>query len=161
MNCVLVINTLSGNAAKACEREIVAKYAAGDDVTVKYIRSKTDSYDVEGVEKLIVCGGDGTLNNAVNICRDKDIDIYYLPYGTFNETAKGMKKDGAHTLEQLGRLNIVYWVRSNAAGFQVNITLSKFDGSDRWYVTSGTSSTGLFYDQRSALTAEARSKLYE
>ncbi len=62
--------------------------------------------------------------------------------------------------QQLGRLNIVYWVMSNAAGNKVNITVSKFDGSSRWYVTSGTSSSGLFYDQSSALTAEAKSKLY-
>ena len=66
----------------------------------------------------------------------------------------------SQSLEQLGRLNIVYWVKSNAAGNQVNITVSKFDGSDRWYVTSGSSSSAVFYDQRSALTAEAKSKLY-
>ena len=33
-------------------------------------------------------------------------------------------------------------------------------GSDRWYVTSGTSSTGLFYGQGAALTAEAKKQLY-
>ena len=66
----------------------------------------------------------------------------------------------SQSYEQLGRLNIVYWVQSNAAGNKVNITLSKFDGSDRWYVTSGSSSAGLFYDQRAGLTAAARAKLY-
>ena len=66
----------------------------------------------------------------------------------------------SQTLEQLGRLNIVYYVQSNAAGFQNNIELSRFDGSDRFYVTKGTASTGLFYDQRAGLTAEARSKLW-
>ncbi len=64
------------------------------------------------------------------------------------------------TLKQLGRLNIVYYVQSNAAGFKNNIELSRFDGSDRFYVTKGTASTGLFYDQRAGLTAEARSKLW-
>ncbi len=66
----------------------------------------------------------------------------------------------SQSLEQLGRLNIVYSVKSNAAGNQVNITLSRFESSDRWYVTSGTAYGGLFYDQRSALTAAAREKLY-
>lgn len=65
------------------------------------------------------------------------------------------------TYEQLGRLNIVYWVQSNAAGNKVNITLSKFEGSDRWYVTSSNSSSSLFFDQSAGLTAEAKSKLYE
>ena len=66
----------------------------------------------------------------------------------------------SQTLEQLGRLNIVYYVQSNAAGYKVNFELSRFDGSDRFYVTKGTASSGLFYDQRSALTAEARAKLW-
>jgi hypothetical protein len=64
------------------------------------------------------------------------------------------------SLQQLGRLNIVYWVKSNAAGNQVNIELSKFDGSDRWYVTKGSVASALFYDQRAGLTAAAKAKLY-
>ena len=53
----------------------------------------------------------------------------------------------SQSLSQLGRLNIVYWVQSRAAGNKVNITVSRFEGSDRWYVTSGSSSAGLFYMQ--------------
>ncbi len=64
------------------------------------------------------------------------------------------------SVQQLGRLNIVYWVKSNAAGNQVNITLSRFEGSDRWYVTSGASYGGIFYDQRGGLSADAKAKLY-
>ena len=52
-------------------------------------------------------------------------------------------------------------VESNAGGNKVNLELVRFDGSDRFYVTKGTASTGLFYDQRSALTAEARAKLWD
>ena len=66
----------------------------------------------------------------------------------------------AQSLQQLGRLNIVYWVTSNAAGNKVNIELSRFDGSDRWYVTKGSVPSALFYDQRAGLTAEARAKLW-
>ena len=58
------------------------------------------------------------------------------------------------------RKNVVYYVESRAAGNKANIELSRFDGSDRFYVTNGTASTGLFYDQRSALTAEAKAKLW-
>ena len=61
----------------------------------------------------------------------------------------------AQSLAQLGRLNVVYWVESNAGGNRVNVTLSRFEGSERWYVTSGTSSSGLFYDQRGAVGSEA------
>lgn len=53
----------------------------------------------------------------------------------------------SQSLSQLGRLNIVYWVQSRAAGNKVNITISRFEGTERWYVTSGSSSAGLFYMQ--------------
>ena len=32
----------------------------------------------------------------------------------------------------------------------MKFTVSRFEDSDRWYVTSGASASGLFYDQRSA-----------
>ncbi len=71
------------------------------------------------------------------------VELYY--------NANNTETINAQTLEQLGRLNIVYWVKSYAGGNQVNIELSKFEGSDRWYVTKGASSAALFYDQRGAL----------
>ena len=94
MNCLLVINTLSGNAARTEEKEIIRKYAAEDSVRVRYLRDPSDGYDVEGVEKLIVCGGDGTLHHAINLCRGRELDLYYLPCGTFNETAKSVRGKG-------------------------------------------------------------------
>ena len=66
----------------------------------------------------------------------------------------------SQSLSQLGRLNIVYYVQSNAAGNKVNLEISRFDGSDRFYMTKGSASSALFYDQRAALTAEARAKLW-
>ena len=89
-------------------------------------------------------------SNGFNPSRPLTVELKFNAPNT--EAANGQ------SLEQLGRLNIIYYVESNAAGNKVNITLSKFDGSDRWYVTSGTSSPGLLYDQRSALTVEAKSK---
>lgn len=56
------------------------------------------------------------------------------------------------TTQAMGRENYIYKVKSNAGGNQVSITVSKFTGSTRWYVTNGASSAALFYDQRSALT---------
>ena len=84
--------------------------------------------------------------NGFRPVRPLSIELYYNKTNT--ETIN------AQSLDSLGRLNIVYWVRSYAGGNRVNITLSRFEDSDRWYVTSGTSSSALFYDQRSALEPE-------
>ncbi|MBQ3404897.1 MAG: S-layer homology domain-containing protein [Oscillospiraceae bacterium] len=86
-----------------------------------------------------------TKDNGMVPARPLTIELYYN--NTNTETIN------AQSLEQLGRLNIVYWVQSHAGGNQVNLTVSKFDGSDRWYITSGTSSTALYYDQRSAMNS--------
>lgn len=112
--------------------------------------------------------------------RLKDDDYRWLPRAYFEgaEASNGFKPPlplsialhynepntmtvNSQSFKQLGRLNIVYWIRSNAGGNQININLSRFDGSDRWYVTSGAASAAIFYDQRGALTAEARAKLYD
>ncbi len=83
--------------------------------------------------------------------RPLSLELYYNSTNT--ETINGQ------SLKSLGRLNIVFWVKSYAAGNKVNITLSQFDESDRWYVTSGTSSSALFYDQSSALSNAGRARL--
>lgn len=88
-----------------------------------------------------------TAANGFKPPRPLSIELYYNKTNT--ETIN------AQSLASLGRLNIVYWVKSYAGGNQVNITLSRFEDSDRWYVTSGASSAALFYDQRSALEPEA------
>ena len=106
--------------------------------------------------------------------RLRDADYRWLPRAYFEgaSPANGFKPSRPLTLAlrfngpntdtvngqtraQLGRLNIVYWVASHAGGNQVNITLSRFEGSARWYVTGGASSTALFYDQRGAVGADA------
>ena len=92
-------------------------------------------------------------DNGFNPPEPLAVDLHYNKHNT--------EASNEQSFKALGRLNIVYWVQSNAAGNKVNITLSKFDGSERWYVTSGISSSGLFYDQRAGLTAEARKKLYQ
>ena len=92
-------------------------------------------------------------DNGFNPPKPLAVDLHYNKPNT--ETIN------EQSLKALGRLNVVYWVQSNAAGNKVNITLSKFEGSDRWYVTSGNASSGLFYDQRAGLTAEAKAKLYQ
>ena len=116
MNCLLLVNTLSGNASKVREDDLIRKYAPEDSVTVKYIRDPADTYSVENVDKLIVCGGDGTLNHALNLCRDKEMDVIYLPFGTFNETADGRWNKKGKKLAMLGRIQGTDFTYVAAAG---------------------------------------------
>lgn len=133
---------------------------------MKYLFADIDPYDRGFTEGGLsgMAGWDGYFNERLS-----DPDYCWLPRTYFEgaDAGNGFKPDrpltvelyyngpntetiNKQTVEQFGRLNVVYWVKSHAAGNQVNITLSKFEGSDRWYVTSGTSSVALFYDQRAS-----------
>ncbi len=116
MNCLLVINTMSGNSCRVNEKALIAKYAADDDVTVKYLRAPSDEYSVEKVDKLIVCGGDGTLNRALSLISGKAIDLYYLPCGTFNETAKSFSGKGVYEIGSIGKIGEKAFAYVAAAG---------------------------------------------
>lgn len=43
--------------------------------------------DSEGVNLVLVCGGDGTLNEAIsgNVARSERLELAYLPFGTTND----------------------------------------------------------------------------
>ena len=72
--------------------------AAGYEVTVYPTKNPQDAYNKirEGIEvfdKIIVCGGDGTLNEVVSgvVSSGVDATIGYIPAGTLNEWSSGLK----------------------------------------------------------------------
>ncbi|MBR3934835.1 MAG: S-layer homology domain-containing protein [Clostridia bacterium] len=114
-----------------------------------YMNERLKSTDYKWLPRAYFDGASG--DNGFQPTRPLTLELYYN--NTNTETIN------AQTFEQHGRLNIVYWVKSYAAGNQVNITVSRFDGSDRWYVTSGTTSAALFYDQRGGINNTAKNLL--
>lgn len=113
-----------------------------------YFNERLRSTDYKWLPRAYFEGG--TAANGFRLPQPLVLELYYN--NTNTETIN------AQTLDQMGRLNIVYWVKSHAGGHQMNITLSKFEASNRWYVTSGTSSTALFYDQRFSLKSDELAK---
>ena len=83
---------------------------------------------------------------------DRPIRVALIYNSTETESLNGQR---LAQQEQQGRLNIAYVVQSHAAGNRVSITLSQFSGSTRWYVTNGSSSNTMFYDQRGSLDNDA------
>ncbi len=72
--------------------------AAGYEVTVYPTKNPMDAYNrvregIEEFDKIIVCGGDGTLNEVVSgvVSSDADATIGYIPAGTLNEWSSGLK----------------------------------------------------------------------
>ena len=72
--------------------------AAGYEVTVYPTKNPQDAYNkiregIEDFDKIIVCGGDGTLNEVVSgvVSSGVDATIGYIPAGTLNEWSSGLK----------------------------------------------------------------------
>lgn len=84
---LIVYNGMSGNSEKA-DADALRFACEQEDVTTVVLTEKSQEYSVDGFDKLIVCGGDGTFNVALNKCKDKNIEIFYYPSGTLNEKAK-------------------------------------------------------------------------
>lgn len=85
-----------------------------------------------------------SLENGLDPSRPITVELHY----------NGPSTDAvnAQQLESCGRISIVYWVQSSAAGNQVNIHVTRFANSNRWYVTSSASYGGLFYNQMGPIT---------
>lgn len=96
MSILFVINQLSGNSDKVNPQALVRAFPE-DKADFFYIRKPSDTWSPHGYDKIAVCGGDGTLSQALNLCRGLPVTLYYVPCGTFNETAKTHKKGAPMT----------------------------------------------------------------
>lgn len=84
MNCKVIVNAESGNYNRLDLDKLLKKLGCVN-TAVELIDSHTD-WSADDYDTVIVCGGDGTLHNALQKCPDKK--IVYAPCGTLNEVAK-------------------------------------------------------------------------
>ena len=96
MACKIIVNRDSGNCARL-DLDKLVRMLGCKDAHIENITSATD-WSAEGYDTVIVCGGDGTLHNAIGKCRNQQ--IIYAPCGTLNEASATDKK-----LTSVGKIN--------------------------------------------------------
>ncbi len=89
MNCLVVVNTLSGNYNQLHIPSIISRHTLPqDNITVTKLTKNCQHYHCCGYDKVIVCGGDGTLHHALNNCNNTTVKhLIYVACGTLNECA--------------------------------------------------------------------------
>lgn len=123
MNCKVVINKDSGNCKRLDVEKLLSQLNCCTKVEI--IDSKSD-WSADGFDTVLVCGGDGTLHNAIEKCRN--CNILYAPCGTLNEAALTEK-----IIEKVGKVNDSLFSYVCAAGSFTDIGYkAKNDSKKRW-----------------------------
>lgn len=130
--CIIVINKLSGNGNRADERTLKTALGAGYAVDYYYIVEKQKLEDFSEYDRIVVCGGDGTLNGILNSKIRDDVEIIYMPYGTLNEFYNGGIKNN-HFLKDICFANDLYFSYVMAAGIFTPIGYCVNDKKKRKY----------------------------
>ncbi len=96
---VLIANPTAGNARARsfAEQAALAMQAAGQAVELRYTRAKGHGAELaqqavaEGAERLVVCGGDGTINETLAPLAGSHTTLGLLPCGTCNDLARALE----------------------------------------------------------------------
>lgn len=114
---LLIINDMSGTAS-GIDVEGIKNALHTEKIDEIRLKSIEQDYDVKGYSEVIVCGGDGTLNNAVNKCKNMPVKLYCFPCGTLNEKVKSSLKEEARAkkIKKLGACNGEFFTYVLASG---------------------------------------------
>lgn len=100
--CIIIINELSGNSKRINAEMLKKVFGEGFEVYTFSIKQKTVLTDFSEYDRIVVCGGDGTLNGLMNCKKKESAEIIYCPSGTLNELATGNSKQDRYILHDAG-----------------------------------------------------------
>ena len=113
-NCAIIINRLSGNSGAVDVDGLKNLFGKKYHTQVIYIYEETILGDLSSYERVVVCGGDGTLHTVINCKLSSSVELVYLPYGTLNEIQHNTADD-THFAE-VGKAGGKYFTYVCAAG---------------------------------------------
>lgn len=154
-NLLLIVNPKSGRAKMKNELLSVVEIFSNDgylvsvyptksqgDATKKIATLKQDEFDI-----IVVCGGDGTLNEVITGLMNSDIKcgLGYIPSGTLNEWSSGLS---------ISR-NVKQAAKDILTGKIISLDIGRFD--DRYF--SYTASFGAFTEASYSAPQEVKNVL--
>ena len=154
-NLLLIVNPKSGRARIKNELlsvvEVFSNYGylvsvyptkCQGDATQKIASLKQDEFDI-----IVVCGGDGTLNEVITGLMNSNIkcDLGYIPSGTLNEWSSGLNISK----------NILQAAKDILTGKTIGLDIGKFD--ERYF--SYTASFGAFTEASYSAPQEIKNVL--
>ena len=156
-NWVLVANPAAGggHGRKRAERAAAALESAGQTIDLCFTREPGHATELarravrEKAERLIVCGGDGTIREVVLALAHSPVELGLLPFGTANDFARALSvprrfDQALHTLLHgrsrrldLGRVEDRLFCTVAAFGFDAEISHAMSTGRIPFSGTTG------------------------
>lgn len=110
-NAVIVNDLCDGKCIKI---ENLLRLLSEDGAVVIHLDKNTILKDLSRFEKIVVCGGDGTLHSVVNCKISDGAQVLYLPCGTLNESKQ--RAQNRSQISELGKAEDKYFSYVCAAG---------------------------------------------
>jgi len=96
---VYLINPISGTKTKDLALEMIKKKTAAENIPFEILPTNAEGDYAplrekiisEKITDIIICGGDGTVNQVANACRGIDVNIGIIPLGSGNGLAFAAK----------------------------------------------------------------------
>lgn len=101
--CIIIVNDMSGNSSRVDDNKLLSVFANGFDSHFLHLKKRTTLTDLSEYDRIVLCGGDGTLNGVLNCKKKETAEVFYCPYGTLNELATGNSQRKDYLLHDAGR----------------------------------------------------------
>lgn len=101
--CIVIVNEMSGNSERADVNKLTRAFGNGFEVNTLSIVEKTVIPDLSEYDRIVISGGDGTLNSVMNCNKKPSAEVFYCPYGTLNELATGNSREKSYILRDVGK----------------------------------------------------------
>lgn len=96
---VYLVNPVSGTKAKDLGLEMIKKRTEAKSIPFEILSTNAEGdyaylrkkIIVENITDLIICGGDGTVNQVADACRQTEINFGIIPFGSGNGLAFAAK----------------------------------------------------------------------
>ena len=81
--CLIVFNSYCGRFESIDQDALVARFKKDYDVVDSFIINDTSGdWSAAGYNCVVVCGGDGSFNNALNHTFDENTKLIYFSFGS-------------------------------------------------------------------------------
>lgn len=114
--CAIIINSLSGNSKLANENMLKSVFGENYEVETIKINNDNTFASLDGYDRIIACGGDGTINSVINSAHKPHAEIIYCPFGTLNEFGSEKGTDAVFKINNINNAGSKMFTYVFAAG---------------------------------------------